>query len=324
MKIGYHASHEQFTPADLLAYVRAATSAGFTAAMCSDHFHPWDPRQGESAFSWAWLGAAMQATDVPFGVVCAVGQRNHPTMIAQATATLLQMYPGRFWVATGSGQLLNEGITGETWPAKEERNERLRESVQIMRELWNGKTVTHQGRIRVVEATLYTRPNERPRVIAPALTAKTAEWAAGWADGLITISKGREEMSEITSAWKRGGGAEKPMYLQAKISYAGTEDEALDGAFDQWRASIFSSSVQTSLRTPDEFDAAAELVKPEDMYEFVRISARLDDHIAWLREDLEMGFEDIYLHNVNRGQQKFIDDFGAHVLPALLSGRGDR
>ena len=323
MRIGFHASHEQFTPSELLEYVQAATGAGFTAAMCSDHFHPWTPRQGQSGFSWAWLGAALQATDVPFGVVCAVGQRYHPAIIAQATATLLQMYPGRFWIAAGSGQLLNEGITGEVWPAKEDRNERLRESVDVMRKLWDGDTVTHQGRVRVSQATLYTRANERPRVIAPALTPKTAEWAAAWADGLITISKSREEMSEIISAWKRGGGEGKPMYLQAKISYAATDDDALDGAFDQWRGSIFSSSVQTSLRTPDEFEAAAEFVKPNDMYDFVRISARIDDHIAWLHEDLEMGFEEIYLHNVNRDQQTFIKDFGAHVLTALADGGGN-
>ncbi len=80
--------------------------------MCSDHFHPWTERQGQSGFAWSWLGAAMQATRLPFGVVCAPGQRYHPAIVAQAAATLASMYPGRFWVAFGTGQNLNEHITG--------------------------------------------------------------------------------------------------------------------------------------------------------------------------------------------------------------------
>lgn len=133
--IGYHASHEQIGPDHLLDYVQLAEAAGFDAAMCSDHFYPWSDAQGESAFAWSWLGAALQATTIPFGVVCAPGQRYHPAVIAQAAATLAVMFPERFWMAIGSGQALNEHITGERWPSKRERNERLRECATIIRDL---------------------------------------------------------------------------------------------------------------------------------------------------------------------------------------------
>src|SRR5215203_2693151 len=123
--IGYHASHEQFPPSELLALVQEAERAGFAAAMCSDHLAPWGTAQGNSGFAWAWLGAAMQATALPFGVVNAPGQRYHPAIIAQAAATLAEMFPGRFWVAFGSGQAMNEQVTGERWPPKPERNQRL-------------------------------------------------------------------------------------------------------------------------------------------------------------------------------------------------------
>ena len=112
VKIGYHSSHEQFKPSTLLKNVQMAELAGFTAALSSDHFYPWSENQGESGFAWSWLGAAMQATSLSFGVVNAPGQRYHPAIIAQAAATLAEMFPNRFWVAMGSGQLLNEGITG--------------------------------------------------------------------------------------------------------------------------------------------------------------------------------------------------------------------
>ncbi len=61
--IGYHASHEQFSPSELLGLVREAEQAGFACAKSSDHFHPWSDRQGQSGFAWSWLGAAMQATE---------------------------------------------------------------------------------------------------------------------------------------------------------------------------------------------------------------------------------------------------------------------
>ena len=110
--VGFHASHEQIHPSELLAAVQAAEQAGFSGAMCSDHLSPWSERQGHSAFAWSWLGAALQSTSLPFGVVNAPGQRYHPVIIAQAIATLGAMYEGRFWAALGSGENSNEHITG--------------------------------------------------------------------------------------------------------------------------------------------------------------------------------------------------------------------
>jgi G6PDH family F420-dependent oxidoreductase len=125
--IGIHASHEQIPPSALLTAMRDAEAAGFERAWSSDHFSPWSARQGESGFAWSWLGAAMQATAMPYGVVNAPGQRYHPAIVAQAAATLAELFPGRFSVALGSGEFSNERITGEVWPRKAVRNARLRE-----------------------------------------------------------------------------------------------------------------------------------------------------------------------------------------------------
>ena len=138
MKIGYHASHEQFPPSRLLDFVKRAEQAGFKAVLSSDHFHPWSNDQGESGFAWTWLGAAMLATNMEFGVVNAPGQRYHPALIAQAVATLEEMFPGRFWLCAGSGEAMNENITGENWPSKDIRNQRLKECVEVMKKMWTG------------------------------------------------------------------------------------------------------------------------------------------------------------------------------------------
>lgn len=315
--IGYHASHEQYRPSELLRYVGLAEQAGFGAAMCSDHFHPWSDRQGQSGFAWSWLGAALHATGLSFGVVNAPGQRYHPAIIAQAAATLAEMFPGRFWIAQGSGQALNEHITGGRWPSKAERNARLHEAVAVMRALWAGETVSHSGAFQVDEAKLYTRPATPPLVFGAAITPETAEWVGGWADGMITIVQPAERMREVVARFRAGGGAGKPMYLQAQHSYATSEQTARAGAYEQWRTNVFASSVLTELRMPRQFDQAAELVRPEDLDAGIRVSADLERHIAWLSSDIELGFDHIFVHNVNREQEAFIEAFGARVLPAL-------
>lgn len=315
--LGYHASHEQFAPGELLAHVRAAEEAGFTAAMCSDHFAPWSERQGQSGFAWSWLGAAMQATSLPFGIVNAPGYRYHPAIIAQAAATLAEMFPGRFWVALGSGEALNEHITGARWPPKAERNARLKACVDIIRALWAGETVTHHGLIEIEEAKLWTRPPEAPRIVGAALSEETAEFVAGWADGLITVNAPPGRLRGIIDAFWRGGGEGKPLYLQCHVSYAGSEEEALAHAYDQWRTPILPGIVNEHLSTPRQFDAAAQFVRPEDLAEHVRISADPARHLEWLHADVELGFEHIYLHNVGRNQSEFLNVFGERILPGL-------
>ncbi len=315
--IGYHSSHEQFRPSELLQYVQMAETAGFQAAMCSDHYFPWSERQGQSGFAWSWLGAALHATKLSFGLVNAPGQRYNPAIIAQAAATLAEMFPDRLWVAMGSGQALNEHITGTRWPSKAERNARLHEAVTVIRALWAGETVTHHGAFDVVDAKLYTRPATPPMIIGAAITPQTAEWVGGWADGMITVVQPREKMQEVVRRFREGGGAGKPMYLQAQHSFASTEQEARTGAHEQWSTNIFPSAVLTELQLPQQFDLAAQFVRPDDLDDSIRISHDLEQHLAWLQADIALGFDRIYVHNVNREQQRFIEAFGERVLPAL-------
>jgi probable non-F420 flavinoid oxidoreductase len=313
--IGYHASHEQFRPDELLKYVALAEKAGFTSINSSDHFHPWSERQGQSGFSFAWLGAAMATSNLPFGVVCAPGQRYHPTIVAQAAATLAQMFPQRFWMAVGSGEALNENITGERWLDKPDRNQRLLECTDIMKRLFNGETVTHHGMVTVEGAKLYTRPQHQPLLVGAAVTAKTARWMGSWADGLITVHQPFNDLKKVVEGFRENGGEGKPVYLKVQLSYAATDEEALKGAHDQWRTNIFSGTVLGDLSRVEQFDALGEFVQPEEMHGMVRISSKIQKHIDWIKQDMELGFDKIILHNVNREQERFINDFGEKFLP---------
>ncbi|WP_435018308.1 TIGR03885 family FMN-dependent LLM class oxidoreductase [Tundrisphaera sp. TA3] len=320
--IGYHCSHEQFAPSTLLGLARAAEAAGFGGAMCSDHFHPWTNRQGQSGFAWSWLGAALQATRLTFGVVNAPGQRYHPAIIAQAAATLSEMFPGRFWMALGSGQALNEHITGTPWPPKKERQARLKEAVGVIRALFAGEEVDHNplgqdGYVRAHKAKLYSRPAQPPRIIGAAVSAETAEWVGSWADGMITVVKPYDELKEVVEAFRRGGGEGKPMLLQAQTCYAADEEDARRDAFDQWRANTLDSRILVELEMPEDFEHAARDLRPEDLDGHIRISSDLGQHAAWLQEDLALGFDEIYVHQVGRDQEGFLRAFGEHVLPRL-------
>lgn len=316
-QFAYHASHEQFPPSELNQLAVLAENAGFDAIASSDHFHPWSKRQGHSGFSFAWLGAAMQQTTLPFSMVCSPGQRYHPAIVAQAIATLCEMFPGRFDVSLGSGEALNEVITGEKWPDKATRNQRLLECVDVIRRLFNGENVTHQGLVQVENAQLYTLPKALPRIFCAAVSAETARWAGSWADGLVTVHRPYEELKAVVEAFRNNGGKNKPVHLKVQLSYAATEEAALMGAYDQWRTNIFQGTVLGELPTTSHFDAAAEFIRSEDLKKMVRISADPMEHVEWMKKDLQLDFERIILHNVNREQNKFIKDFGQLILPQL-------
>ena len=174
--------------------VIGAESAGFQGVTASDHLAPWSERQGHSGHAWSWLGAAMQATSVPFGVVTAPGQRYHPAITAQAIATLADLFPGRFWPVLGSGEALNEHVTGERWPDKDIRDRRLLECVEVIRALLRGEEVTHRGLVTVDRARVWSLPATPPPIFGAAVSEETARTVGGWADGLMTIYRPIDEL----------------------------------------------------------------------------------------------------------------------------------
>jgi probable non-F420 flavinoid oxidoreductase len=316
---GFHASHEQVPPSTLLAAVQRAEQAGFDAAMSSDHFSPWSSRQGESGFAWSWLGAALQATALPFGVVNAPGQRYHPAIIAQAIGTLGAMYPGRFWAALGTGEASNEHITGDRWPAKQQRNDRLRECVDIIRALLNGEEVSHDGLVRVDRARLWTRPAEPPPLVGAAVSVATARWCAEWADGLITVNAEPEHLRQMIDAYREAGGRGR-LHLQVHLSWAPDQAEAEAIAHEQWRSNVFPPPACWDIDHVETFDAISAEVTPEQVGRTVHVSSDLGRHTEQLAAYAALGFDEIALHHVGQHQDAWIDAFGDKVLPQLRSG----
>ncbi|HLV04431.1 TIGR03885 family FMN-dependent LLM class oxidoreductase [uncultured Georgenia sp.] len=316
---GFHASHEQIAPSRLLRDVQQAERAGFDMAMCSDHFAPWSVRQGHSGFAWSWLGAALATTQLRLGTVNAPGQRYHPAVIAQASATLAEMFPGRFWVALGTGQNMNEHITGDKWIGKDLRQERLEECVEVIRRLHAGEDLTYRGRhVTVERARVYSLPATPPKLIGPALSPATAARAATWADGLITINTDLGAMREIVEAYRENGGS-GPLALQVHLSIAPTQQEARDIARDQWQNHPFAEPIPHDTATPEDFDIIGRFVPDEVIAGGVVVTASVAELVERLRELESLGFDEVYLHHVGQDQGYFLELARHDLLPALRS-----
>ena len=163
-ELGYALSSEEHAPGELVRNAARAEEAGFTFALISDHIHPWVDAQGHSAFVWSAIGAIAQATEglkLGTGVTCPM-IRIHPAIVAHAAATCAVLMEGRFFLGVGSGENLNEHVTGAKWPAPDERLEMLEEAVQVIRLLWKGGYQTHRGNHYTVEHTrIFTCPTSR-------------------------------------------------------------------------------------------------------------------------------------------------------------------
>ena len=319
MRIGFHASHEQHPPGALLELVQRAEASGFEAAMCSDHLSPWSERQGQSGFAWSWLGAALQATQLSFGCVTAPGYRYHPAVVAQGAATLAEMYPGRFWVALGSGELLNEHVTGEAWPSDDERRDRLHEAAQAIRGLLAGEEVsTSAGRID--RARVWVRPRVPPRLIGAALSEDSAGRAASWADGLIIAPSDAGSAERLIRAFREAGGT-GPVSVQFVLSYADSEEQALAEAADQWRQVALEPGQLAELSTPEEFDRATASIGPGDVRERVLVTADPKALRSAIEQFANLDVDTIYLHNVCRDQAAFLSAMQHDVLPAVERGK---
>jgi G6PDH family F420-dependent oxidoreductase len=327
-KIGYAAMLEQFGPTEVVDYSVAAEKAGFDGVMAADHFQPWVPQQGQAAFVWNVMTAIGERTkgDVGPGVTCP-SFRMHPAIVAQASATLAAMYPGRHWLGLGSGEALNEHIMASYWPETPERIARMFEAIEIIRKLFGSrdKDVKHEGKFYKLESTrLWTMPDEPPPIYVATAGPITAKKTGALCDGIITVGAADEKIETVFEKFEEGareaGKDPKtmPRILQLHLSWAPTDEEALKNAMVEWPNGGMKFPKQ-DIRSPLDLAQMAKLVRAEDFQGRMLISADPEKHRAEIQKYLDMGFGQIYLHNVGRNQTEWIEVFGKQVLPKLTA-----
>jgi G6PDH family F420-dependent oxidoreductase len=327
-KIGYAAMLEQFAPREVVTYTELAERHGFSGCMAADHYQPWVPQQGQAAFVWNVMTAVGERTtgDVGPGVTCP-SFRMHPAIVAQAAATLEHMYPGRTWLGLGSGEALNEHIIGGYWPETPERIARMFEALEVIGKLFGSrdKDVKHEGRFYKLESTrLWTMPDTPPPVYIATAGPVTAKKTGMLADGLITVGAPEEKIEMIFEKCRDGrreAGKDPASFRfigQLHLSWAETDEQALANAMTEWPNGGMKFPKQ-DLRSPHDFAQMAKLVRPEDFEGRMLISADPEAHRKAIQKFIDLGFDQVYLHNVGRNQAQWIEVFGREVLPGLVA-----
>lgn len=313
--IGLILSSEERGPAEMLAVGRAAVERGFDQIALSDHFHPWVGAQGQSPFVWSVLGGlAATCPGVRLGtaVTCPT-MRIHPALVAQASATTALMADGGFFLGVGSGENLNEHITGHRWPPTSQRLEMLEEAVVIMRELWTGDEVTHIGaHHRVENARLYSCPDEPPPVMVSAYGPKAAEVAARIGDGMVTTSPDAETIRAY-----RDNGGQGPVLACAKVRWAPDRDEARSEIHRLWPNSGLPGELSQELRTPVHFEQACAMVDEEAAAGSMPAGPDPEEHAESLRSYLDAGADQIFIQHIGDGQIEMLEAYRDEVLPRL-------
>jgi G6PDH family F420-dependent oxidoreductase len=316
-QIGYALSSEEHGPADLVRFAGRAEVAGFDYATLSDHFHPWIDAQGQSPFAWSVLGGIAATTRrlvVGTGVTCP-GGRYHPAVVAQAAATIAAMMPGRFFLGLGTGEYLNEHVTGAPWPPYETRAAMLEEAVAIIRRLLRGEEVSHEGRHFVVDhARLYTRPRQPPPIVIAAGGPRAAELAGRVGDGLITFSPDR---SLIDRFRKGAPGLDRPTYLQVSVCWHESEAEAKRLAHRLAPTVALPSELGNRLPTPADYERAVRQVREADVARVIVCGPDPERHVAEIQAGFDAGFDHVHVSQVGPDQEGFFHFYARHVLPRL-------
>jgi coenzyme F420-dependent glucose-6-phosphate dehydrogenase len=328
LRLGYKASAEQFGPRELLEFSVIAEEVGFDSVMVSDHFQPWRHHGGHAPYSLAWLAALGERTSrVVMGTSVATPTfRYHPSIVAQAIATIACLSPGRVILGIGTGESLNEvPATGIKWPNFKERFGRLRESVELMRRLWTEDRVTFEGEYYHTEnATIYDKPDEPVPLYVAAAGPTASRFAGQVADGFIcTSGKARELYTEtllpgVQAGLEESGRsmADLEKMIEMKVSYDTDIDKAMQDT-SCWSALALSPEEKTGTEDPLEMEKLADAVPVERAASRWIVSDDAEAHIEHIAPYIELGFTHLVFHAPGPDQARFLRLYAKEILPRL-------
>lgn len=329
LKLGLKASAEQFGPRDLVELGVMAEEHGLDSVTVSDHFQPWRHNGGHAPFSIAWMTAVGERTQrLQLGTsVMTPTFRYNPAVVAQAFATMGCLYPGRVMLGVGTGEALNEiatGFKGE-WPEFKERFARLRESVQLMRDLWTGDRVDFEGEYYSTKgASIYDVPEGGIPVYIAAGGPVVARYAGRAGEGFIcTSGKGMDLYTEkLIPAVKEGAEkaarnfADIDRMIEIKISYDTDPAAALENT-RFWAPLSLTAEQKHSIDDPIEMEAAADALPIEQVAKRWIVSSDPDEAVEMIKPYLDAGLNHLVFHAPGHDQKRFLDLFERDLAPRL-------
>lgn len=328
LKLGWKAGPEQYPPAELLKYAVSAEKAGFDLAEASDHFQPWS-EAGQACFTWTWLGAAAVQTNklhLGTGVTCPI-IRYHPTIIAQAAATVSELAPGRTFLGLGTGEALNEYASTGYWSGYIERQERLAEAIELIRKLWSGEQVTYEGQYyETRKAKLYTPPASPIPIYISTLAPGSAAFAGKYGDGLFTTGgKQPDVYREIIKNFEQGAReagkdpTKMPRLIELNVAYTQDIQAAIQEQLKYWAGTYIPALFDQKIYSPAMSQQNGEVIGADTVQKTGCFSANPEDHIKYARQHLDLGFNVLVYHSAGPDQQKFLEGYGRDVLPEVRS-----
>ncbi|MGQ0624565.1 MAG: glucose-6-phosphate dehydrogenase (coenzyme-F420) [Sporichthyaceae bacterium] len=328
VRIGYKASAEQFGPRPLVEFAVSAERHGFDSAVVSDHFQPWRHDGGHAPFSLAWMAAVGERTErLVLGTsVLTATFRYNPAVIAQAFATLGCLYPGRVMLGIGTGEALNEvAVSGMVWPGFKERFARMREAIELMRELWTRERVDFDGEYySCVGATIYDRPERPIPIYIAAGGPVVARYAGRVGDGFIcTSGKGMDlYRAELVPAIEEGltkadrAPTDLDRMIEIKLSYDRDRDFAL-AATRFWAPLSLTAEQKHSVHSAQEMQRLADELPIEQVAKRWIVTDDAAEAAEAVRPYVEAGFRNLVIHSPGHDQERFLDQFAADVMPGL-------
>jgi coenzyme F420-dependent glucose-6-phosphate dehydrogenase len=326
MRLGYKASAEQFGPAELLEYAVLAEQVGLESVAVSDHFQPWRHTTGHAPNSLVWLGAAGQATEraTLATSVLTPTMRYHPSIVAQAFATLGCLYPGRVILGVGTGEAMNETpATAAEWPGAKERRRRLAEAIRLIRTLWTEERVTFEGEyFRTERATIYDRPEVPVPIYVAASGPLAAKLAGRVGDGFIcTSGKAPELYEQLLGAVAEGAEAagRDPQALERMIEIKVSYDRDIEVARTSchwWAALALTGEEKSGVEDPVEMERLADAHLDRAHTRFI-VSDDARECAEAIRAYADLGFDHLVFHGPGPDQRRFLEQFSEDVLPLL-------
>jgi TAT-translocated FGD2 family F420-dependent dehydrogenase len=322
-QIGYMLAHEQFPVTELVQLGALASRGGFHVLATSDHFQPWQANEGHTGEAWVTMGALGSHTKIWMGttVTCPT-MRYNPAVVAEAFATLNQLYPGRIFLGVGSGEALNEEAATGMWPKWQERWDRLIEAISIIRALWTGQEVSHKGKFYTVNAKLYDAPAQPIPLLTAANGRKSMRLAGQYGDGLITDPKTWQQHKSEWEAGARGAGknpAEMPVLVEQYVVVGG-EAEARQAA-ELWRFGPKAFKSYYNIPSPARIQQEAEQQVPlEEVLKSWVIGTDPQVHIKKVHELFESGVSIVNIHSGQPQQRHVIEFYAKNVLPHFRQG----
>jgi G6PDH family F420-dependent oxidoreductase len=317
MRYGYKLMAEGYGPRELIRQAVRAEEAGFDFVEISDHFHPWLDEQGHSPFAWTVLGAIAARTErigLATGVTCPT-VRYHPAIVAQAAATLAIVSGNRFTLGVGSGERLNEHVVGRGFPGVAERQELLREAVEIIKLLWQGGYQSYEGKhLTLEDARVFDLPDSLPPIVVAAGGKQAATLAASHGDGLFAT----EPREDLVSTF-HGEGGSGPLYAEVPVAWAKTVDEAVTEAHRTSRWALTGWKVMSELPNPVNFAAASATVRPEDVAAQFAAGPDVETFVEAVQPYAKAGYDHLVLQNAGPDPDGFLDFYASTLGPALAS-----